>query len=260
MSRKYLPLALLTTCLSMSAFADDDKRKKHAHEDEGFDWDDIEIVLTATGGIAFVDADLSDNLDMGLGTLDYDGSSSDDAQGLWGGFIGAETELGHELYAQLGVSYYWTETDGDGTVTQGIDPAFDTFNYDYEVNSQQILLEGKLLWELTEMWRPYVTVGLGAAINRADSFKVHLEGTPPGTFSPVYDENTETSFSYMVGLGVDAQLAENIRLGIAYRYTDLGDISFGDGELQDGEPFDGDLSGDISANEIVAQLSYLFSL
>ncbi len=257
MIKKYLPTLLIGSCMSFSVLAHEHKHK-HEHEDEDEyeyqqDWD---LVLAATGGISFVNTQLSGSVPFEPSSYHYSSQDSGDANGLWGGFLGFETEL-DDWDAQLGVGYYWTRADANGTVVQGSLP--DEFNSSYKVTSQQIIAEGKILWEATEIIRPYLTGGLGVSINDTHDFQVDLDD--PLSMSPEFNKHTETSFSWMVGAGIDAQLAESVRLGLAYRFTDFGKYGLGDCALQDGTPLEGSLSSsNLYASEIVAQLSYLFDL
>ena len=78
---------------------------------------------------------------------------------------------------------------------------------------------------------------------------------PFNTFTREYSDNTESSFTYSLGLGVDMDITEHLRLGVGYRFADLGKVRLGDAEINTTEVA-GTLSQDhLYANEILVQLS-----
>jgi opacity protein-like surface antigen len=137
-------------------------------------------------------------------------------------------------------------TEGAAVQTQ------DIYSYHYNVTTRQLLLEGKLLYTFKKRFHPYVLAGLGAAFNQATDYST---SAPPFlTFTRMYQPNNITSFSYAVGFGIDADLTDNLRFGIGYRFTDLGKVTLGSATI-DTSSVSGTLSqSNLYASQLIAQL------
>ncbi|MFA6038182.1 MAG: outer membrane beta-barrel protein [Legionellales bacterium] len=205
----------------------------HAEEDEF----SIAPLVTLSGGVGFnSDAGASEYFTLGSSQLDYDAHHETKARGVWGLFLGGESEIADDFALQLGVSYYQTASyDADGTLAQGFNSnSMAYYDYNYEIIARQILIESKLLTQWHEDYRPYISLGLGAGINTAQEFSIDY--LPSMAMTHIYEDHTTTSFTYNVGIGVDVDLTDYLRLGVGYRFTDFGQVELGQGAYDQFEP------------------------
>lgn len=173
---------------------------------------------------------------------------------LWGGFIGSEVKTSSwGLIAGLG--YYQPNVlSTKGTLTQGADPISNsTYSYRYATQSQQFLAEGKLYWVAKEKIHPFLMVGIGAALNKTSKYQTNV---PPFLeFTPVFSNHTQTNFTYAVGPGIDVNLTKSFRLGVGYRFTDLGAANTGSAQI-DSIPISSTLKqSHVYANQILVQFT-----
>ncbi len=243
-SWKYIVYSLSAfTLLCPSAFADANSMRP---------------AVTISGGVAITSdmgksATLS-NIDSSTYTYSPDKSQT---QGIGGVFIGEEFYFSPNWFWQAGISYYRISSTAKGNLTQGADVmSQDHYRYDFNLVSQQVLFDNKFFLNLQEIYHPYLSVGIGAAFNHAYSYDTNV---PPFlTFTPEFSNHSTSSFSYSVGVGADVDIPCNWRLGVGYRFTDLGRVSLGDGRI-DTTPISGTLKQTHFYNhEILAQLTYLF--
>ncbi|CEK10339.1 outer membrane protein [Legionella hackeliae] len=176
---------------------------------------------------------------------------------LGGVFIGEEVSLCPKWLLQLGLGLYIPgDFSSKGNLTEGIDEiSSDTFSYNYKIRSRQLLVEGKLLSTMNKSFHPYVLLGLGAAFSEAYDYN---PAVPPFlTFTPQFTDHQNVSFSYSVGAGLDVDLRKNWRLGLGYRFADLGRADLGYGVI-DVIPFANTLKqSHLYAHQVMLQLTYL---
>lgn len=156
----------------------------------------------------------------------YSANNANQSSWLFDGFIGAEWTLWPNWLVQGGLGYNQaTPFKARGILVQGADSiSANTYSYQYGVLARQLLIEGKLLYTVKDYFHPYVLLGLGASFNRAYHYSTSV---PPFlTFTRQYASHTETSFSYALGFGIDTEIVNNVRVGVGYRFVDLGQISF----------------------------------
>lgn len=146
-----------------------------------------------------------------------------------GAFIGLERPFGEKFQLQLGVSGYVDEPfQFKGEVWQFALPEFNNLTYRYKIHHTRFMLEGKLLTNLTrpQSLHPYLSWGLGAGFNRANSYyetPLILEAIP---MSPFISES-KTRLSWGAGLGFDYSINHHVRVGVGYQFTDLGAATLG---------------------------------
>lgn len=187
----------------------------------------------------------------------YTPSSQALTQGLIEAFVGVEHPINPLWLTQLGFAYTQTAMlKPSGNLLQGADiSSADTYHYQYNVNLRQIMMQGKLMTRRHDKFYPYLLAGLGVGVNTASNFST----TAPLnlTFTRSYTDNTQTSFAFRLGLGVDVQVLSNVRLGLAYRITDEGNISLGNAKINT-TPVSGTLSQSaVFANEFLVHLTYI---
>lgn len=217
----------------------------------GWDWamaSDTETVLLLTSDPypdRFVSNDQTSSVPMG------------------GIFVGAEFPFESKPYRlQSGFSYY-TASPYEAA---GIDyfysiPSMGNKEYSYSITSQRIFFENKFLYEIPSIYGStqnifvYLSAAAGAAINRAYNYQ-ETAIDPNTTATGAFASNTVYSFAYSVGAGIEAQLGKTIRLGLGYRFNDLGEVSLGDySDANTSNTIDTD---NTYVNEAVLQLSTFF--
>lgn len=153
-----------------------------------------------------------------------------------GSFLGVEHPLNREnLFMQFGVEYnYFASPYFKGINTVGMEPTTLTlYNYQYKVHTHQVLLATKLRTSrgvLADFY-PYISFGLGAAINRAAKYSAILAEAGESNLTPYFADKTNTAFSYSLGVGLEGSVSERVRLGLGWRFSDLGKVEFGTGKI-----------------------------
>ncbi|NNM58324.1 MAG: porin family protein [Legionellales bacterium] len=186
----------------------------------------------------------------------YTPTSSAESRGLFDAFLGVEWNLSPRFALQTGLDYGKTgEFDVKGTFTQGADPhSTDTYGYTYKFDSNQLFAEGKLLFRMGR-FRPYITAGLGGAVNEAEEY--HATTPLFLTFTRNYDDHNTTAFAYNVGGGIDFDIDSHVRVGIGDRFTSFGKVILGDASI-DGTSVPGTLSqNNFYSNEVFGQLTFI---
>lgn len=145
--------------------------------------------------------------------------TSSQSQTVYGFFAGYELVLDPVLSMQAGLSYYQSGSfTASGLVSQGASPATAvTYPYHYNVSSQRWLIESKFLYNRHKL-HPYIMAGLGAALNKSGGFGVDSGGATTYQFG----NSTTGSVTYSVGVGLDFDLASDVRIGFGYRFSDYG--------------------------------------
>ncbi|MSP53341.1 MAG: hypothetical protein EXR81_03710 [Gammaproteobacteria bacterium] len=168
-------------------------------------------------------------------------------------FLGAEHATNGRFDMQFGVGYYFNpSTKVNGSFQQSIEAPSNLYNYQYAINTQQLLAEGKLLFKWRKQILPYVSVGLGTAFNHVGNYSATPQSDTAGP-PPLFNAHDQTNFSYSVGFGLDMILKPQIRLGVGYRYSNLGAIALAEqnnsGTLKNKNYYN---------HAVLASLSYLF--
>lgn len=187
----------------------------------------------------------------------YTPQNRSQTQGLFEFFLGGEHILSPQWRMQPGLAYDETSSfTVQGQLTQGADiPSADQYHYQYKVLTRQILAQSKLMYVYREKYYPYFLLGLGGALNTA----AHYTTTVPPflTFTRLYDRHVTGSFAYRVGAGVDMDIHTHVRLGVSYRFANLGGAGLGSARI-DTVSVNGTLSqNNLYANEVLFQLSYI---
>jgi opacity protein-like surface antigen len=187
----------------------------------------------------------------------YSAKQSTQTVGVLDGFVGAEWAFQPNWDLQMGLGYNqaWNFKT-QGSLLQGADAqSADQYSYKYKGLTRQLLAEGKLLYRFKERYLPYALLGLGAAFNDANSY--HTNAPPFLTFTRQYKNNTQTSFAYALGMGIDVVILDHLRLGVGYRFADFGQISLGNATI-DTTKVRGTLSQThLYANQILAQITWV---
>ena len=188
---------------------------------------------------------------------DYTANTSRQSVGLAGIFLGYEWEWRTPWLIQTGISYHQSSAfTAKGTLTQGLDTASqDTYQYQYDILVRQLLIESKWLYTI-QQYHPYVLAGAGVAFNTASDYTTTVP--TESNLTAEYQNYTTTSFSYALGFGVDTDLSDHVRLGLGYRFTDLGKAQLGNATYN-GIPVAGGFGQThLYAQQLLAQLTYIF--
>ena len=219
-------------------------------------------VLTLTAGSAFnIDTQASRDFPAQNGVLSfyhYDGEHTNQTIALFGGFIGIEWFIHSPWSMQTGLSYYQPSQafHAKGRVTQGVDETSQNqYTYQFSVENHQLLFENKWLYSRSK-YHPYFSAGVGSAWNTMQDYHVNIQ--PVFTsFSPQFSNKTTASFSYALGFGMDVDVLKQIRLGIGYRFADLGQTSSGQGVIDTVASSDVLSQSHIYTQEVNVQITYI---
>ncbi len=175
-----------------------------------------------------------------------------------GASLGLERTLGSQAWIQLSISGYGdTQFSPHGNVWEFGSPEFETLSYSYKVKHARLMLEGKFLkiFPNHPPLHPYFSWGVGAALNHASQYqeKALISGAIP-TLS--FTNHTQTTLSWSIGLGVDYDLYEHLRLGIGYQLADLGSVSLGPTAAATNQSTL--ILSHLYTNQLRFQLTYLF--
>lgn len=75
----------------------------------------------------------------------------------------------------------------------------------------------------------------------------------------MFTNNTNMSFAYSLGVGIDVDIQKNWRLGVGYRFANLGQADLGRGVIDTTLFTSTLLQSNLYAQACVVQLTYLFS-
>ena len=126
-----------------------------------------------------------------------------------------------------------------------------------DLASQSLFLNVAKDFRLTDIWdRPlnaFIGGGVGISRHESDATFTDLDLIDAGTGTPDDrdDVDFEFSFAFMAGLNYD--ITQAVRLGLGYRYADLGHVEMG--------PFDNGLAltaKDYETHDVILSISYTF--
>lgn len=192
-------------------------------------------MVTISGGYAFMQTtNQSEDFNaFEVGQFNLHESSGTHSQGMAGGFAGVEVLLKPQWALQVGLGLYMPSAlTIKGNETQGVlgcADTFDAYQYQYTVSTHQLLLESKLLYAFTTTYHPFVSLGVGATVNKARSYMINNPAFL--TFSPQFVNNVTTQLSYRVGVGMDYELATDFRIGVGYYFSDFGRTQLAHGRV-----------------------------
>ncbi len=181
---------------------------------------------------------------------------SNPTNNVFGGFVGSEMFNTNAWTWVTGVSYYQlSPLTVRGVLIQGADlSSNETFNYNYQIKTQQILTEGKL-YSVQNKLSPFLMLGLGASINKVAGYQTNV---PPFLqFTPAFSNHIQTNLTYALGAGIDVPLSKSFQVGVAYRFTNLGMAMTGNAQL-DGIAITNKLQqSHVYTNQLLAQFTFI---
>lgn len=170
-------------------------------------------------------------------------------------FLGMQHDYSDMLQWRLGLE---VATTGNarlkGQIWDDAEPQFNNYNYYYKVNHAHLDLKGKLLSNLGYWANPWLSAGLGVGFNRASSFSnapTIFEAVPNANFSA----NTQTAFTYSLGVGLQRAINQNWFAGVGYEFSDWGKSRLGraEGQTQNQGPS----LNHLYTNGVLLSLSYV---
>lgn len=188
----------------------------------------------------------------------YSPSHKTENRGLGEVFLGIERPLSQQWLLQAGLAYTQSvKFQPQGKLIQGADvQSQDEYYYQFNLVTRQVMLQTKWMYETHHCFYPYALLGLGMAINTSSDYITTAPYTL--TYTRLYEDKTDTSFAYRLGVGIDVDLAPQLRAGIAYRIANIGASHLGQATI-DHDEVSGTLSQSaIYANEVLAQLTWRF--
>ncbi len=213
-------------------------------------------VFTLSSGFANANMRSSTSINFGSFQNSYVGGSHSDTDFDSGLFLGGEALLLQNWSGQIGLSYFQNSPFVEsGTVYQFSDPAFNNLNYQYQIISRRISIDAKLLYAFCQIWHPYLAVSLGEAFNKAYNYTETPASTADVSLTPPFGNHTTNAFSYSLGLGIDLDITNHWRLGLGYRFVDLGSASLGVTPSQIGTHTISNTP--IYVNEVLLRISFL---
>lgn len=164
----------------------------------------------------------------------YYSTKGNDGVGMGGIFIGLEHPLqwpGFFMQGGLELNAF-SQGNVKGDHLVGIEPGTSTlYHYRYGIKTQQLLAVAKFFSTFREIYHPNLSVGLGGAFNRATSFSANAAETGSINLTAQFGDHTQSALSYSLGLGMDADISQRLRLGLGYRFSDIGKTSLGMGTV-----------------------------
>ncbi len=142
-------------------------------------------------------------------------------------FMGIQKQLPKMLQGQLGLAVAVTSSAKlSGNIWDDADPTFDNYSYRYQIQHTRIAAKIKLLADRGYWVIPWVSASLGIGFNHAHDF----QNTPllsEAVTLPNFASNTQTSFTYTLGAGVQKWLKPHWQLGAGYEFADWGQSQLG---------------------------------
>ncbi len=187
----------------------------------------------------------------------YNISKGSQLEGLLEAFLGAEQSFYHHWLIQYGVAYAQAGYfNPQGNFIQGADIASQNeYSYQFRLMTRQLLAQAKLIYPYQNIFLPYFLAGIGSSINTASDYST--TDPPFLTFTRMYENHQPTSFAFRVGAGADLWLLDDWRVGIAYRFANLGSFSLGNTSINNITVSGTLAQSKVYANEFLVQLSYI---
>ena len=136
-------------------------------------------------------------------------------------FLGLQRTINAETTGQFGIAAATTSNaKRSGNIWDDGLPAAANYTYTYNVQHTHLAAKGKLLRQVG-YFMPYISASIGVAWNNAGGFTstpTIFEAEP----TPNFASNTETSFTYTLGIGLQRALSQNWQVGIGYEFADWG--------------------------------------
>ncbi|MBA8666699.1 porin family protein [Holosporaceae bacterium 'Namur'] len=131
--------------------------------------------------------------------------------------VAVGSQITPETRAELAIGYL---------VSDKKSKAFESTSYRGEIFGKaqtiSVMLNGYYDFANSSAFTPYVMAGVGYAHNKFKTGFVGKDLKNGGKVINTPYNKSKGSFAYQVGLGIDAKVADNVKLGIGYRFKDTG--------------------------------------
>ncbi|OGV35609.1 MAG: hypothetical protein A3E88_06590 [Legionellales bacterium RIFCSPHIGHO2_12_FULL_35_11] len=170
-------------------------------------------------------------------------------------FVGIQKNLPKALLGQLGIAVAVTSNAKlSGYIWDDADSTFNNYSYGYQIQHTHVAVKGKLLSNRGYWFMPWVSASVGVGFNDAHDF----QNTPlisQAVTMPNFASNTETSFTYTLGVGLQKALNSHWQAGIGYEFADWGQSQL---HRSSGQTLNSGLSLDhLYTNGVLFNLTYL---
>jgi opacity protein-like surface antigen len=146
--------------------------------------------------------------------------SSSQPVDMVGLFLGFEHWKTPQLGFQAGLGGYLNDSANvSGSMVRQENGVAQSNHFNYRIQSQRLVLEGRILTSFKYKLHPYVSGSLGIASNQSYSYR---ESTLSAN---LFTDNNRSAFTYGIGGGVEFDLSRHVRLGAGYQYLHLGSFS-----------------------------------
>ena len=138
-------------------------------------------------------------------------------------FAGLQRALPHKTLGQVGFTIAATTSATEkGSVWEFADPTFNNFIYQYHITHLHVAIKSKALSaQFSEHNLPYISGSAGVGFNRAYDYN-----TTPQIFEavapPNFQANTQTTFTYTLGAGIQHICSPHTQIGVGYEFADWG--------------------------------------
>ncbi len=179
---------------------------------------------------------------------------------LLGAGAGVQFPLSHPFFHadRLGLAYdYYSRATVTGQINKF--QTVPTYSYTYNLTSNVLWLDNQLdVGHLGQMI-PFIDLAIGAAWHRTDNYQeLPLPNVPPQNVrvnGADLASNNSTEFAWRVGIGGNVNLTDKVKMGLIYRYANLGRSSTGPSGFY---PTVGGINNSVAGNEAVLSLRYDF--
>lgn len=168
-------------------------------------------------------------------------------------------------YYNLGAEYiYVFNSKVNGVIDQYSNPAFQNYNYEYQIQRQTFLGVIKLDIYQWQYLLPYVTGGIGFSRNNVQDYSEQaLPGVTPRV-SPGYSSQASTDGSWILGAGLDIEFSKQLWGSLEYNYGRYGDAQTGNGSANTGTPGNNfsssSLKTQLTASTFAVNIIYFFNI
>ncbi len=164
-----------------------------------------------------------------LDTYSIHGPDNTNAYSFYGGYRFDRQTIWLPHYSLALRFQHVVMTQLKGSIQQYSLPIFTNYNYNMDVDSDIVNLEGKL--DIYQYGRiaPYVSLGLGFASNTVSGYNEQALPGISARESPAYKRHSNTNSMYSLGVGFDYDFTEKTWASLGYEYANLGKSSSGSG-------------------------------
>lgn len=182
------------------------------------------LVATLNGGASWYHEGKTQSVNLQPDVINtYDAQTKSEAVVSGAFFLGLQRPLSSSLFGQLGVALAAdSPAKLRGDIWQMADPNFNNLTYQYHVRHTHVAIKSTLLSErFSKTILPYLSGSLGVGFNQAYNYSstAKIFEALPG---PAFQSNTETAFTYTVGIGIQKIISTRWQAGIGYEFADWG--------------------------------------